>query len=308
MKKLLLALMFWATTASAQDFKIPSKSWAHEHALAVRVNPLGLMLFSRLGHKWRLSSSDSMLFENTYLELGPSVAASPAWARGGVTLTVQPINLFRFRLKSEAIGLFGTFGSTQSWENGLQANNQGWSDSVLNAREDTVGDNYATYGLRSSAEGLLQAKVGPVAVRSTFQTVHQVLQLRDGDQLVYDQVLDVLIPNNGFALNNDADLLGLIQDGRFVAGVRHTWTHTPAAHDGDTPAYTQQRVGPMFMWSILDDASKAHGQVQLITMAQWWLQHANRTGQDVPQGIPYFVLAVKTSGFGLPWKRAQPVE
>lgn len=291
-----------AANADVDAPTIPTFSWHQDSAVAARLNPLGLQLFARVGARWRLTDSTSRLMKDTFFSIGPTVTATPAFAQGGLSLMIQPINLFRFQVKVEAVGMFGVgaFDSTRSWADNTTAV---WSDTAMAAQQDfkdVGGGAYASYGIRSTAEGRFQMKLGPIAARSTFQAVHQMVDLREGDTVFYDTILDILVPGHGFVFANDADLLGLIGD-NFILGARHTWTHSPKDEAG-TPL-TTQRVGPLLIGKFVNKPDQPFGVVQGVLMAQWWVQHPYRTGQDVSQAFPYITLAVTTSGW---WRKSKP--
>ena len=69
---------------------------------------------------------------------------------------------------------------------------------------------------------MLQAKAGPVAVRSTFQATRYSIGLEGSEAYFYDQFWDRLAPNNAFMFLNDADVMGVFEHAR--VGARWTWT------------------------------------------------------------------------------------
>src|SRR5690606_14192751 len=97
---------------------------------------------------------------------------------------------------------FGTFSYARSFDS-AQVD---YNDDFL---EDTRDLDYATLGQRAIVSGLFQFGIGGVAFRDNAMATYMNLDLHDGDQVFYDPTLDVLIPNAGWVLTNDADLLVL---------------------------------------------------------------------------------------------------
>ncbi|HZO11789.1 MAG TPA: hypothetical protein VFB62_00970, partial [Polyangiaceae bacterium] len=111
--------------------------------------------------------------------------------------------------------------------------------------------------------------------------------------------LDIMVDDGNWALTNDADLIFFTDFGLKIAA-RYTLTHAfyseglkPGAEE-NTPTH---RVGPAFVQTIYTDREGARwNEVSIVLLAQWWVKHRYRTGENVHQGIPYALLALVQRG------------
>ncbi len=274
----------------------PAQSISYTSLLGARVNPLGLIEVFELSYRLRLYDSDSALFKNNFVSFGIRPAFTPAWGRASAIVRVQPLSILQLWAAYGGGGHFGTFGLMQSFPTAdAEA-----SDTVLDELE-AAGTNYAASGTQTELGVLLQAKVGPIAARSSARFLRPDHNLRDGDNAFYDIVYDMVIPNRAWAVNKDTDVLWVSNFG-FVAGVRWTFTHvftrdrdfsTPGTDDPNSPIH---RLGPLFAYSFFDDPGAAFNKPTILAVINWHLKHRYRTGQDVSQAVPYFVLGFRFSG------------
>ncbi len=281
----------------------PSERLASEHTVVARVNPFGLIYFSRLSYRVRLFDSDSPLTKDNYFGIGIAPSASPAFARAGFLLEVQPLSILQLWATYEAVGYFGSFQFFQSFP-GVSSNH---SDTRLDELRDLEdGDpakRYSTFGTQLNLGAKLQAKVGPVAARNLTRFARGSYDLREGDRTYYDVLFDVLAPNDGWYVVNDLDLLFVTPFGLTV-GARYTMTHAfyedrhfAEGEDRTNPNTPHHRIGPFFAYTFWDDngASKFDRPTVLL-IVNWWLEHRYRTGQDVSQAFPYAVLGFSVAG------------
>ena len=56
------------------------------------------------------------------------------------------------------------------------------------------------------------------------------------------------------------------------------------------------RLGPLFTYRFNEDTSGPFQQPTAILAVNWWLRHRYRTGQRVPQAVPYVMAAFSFSG------------
>lgn len=301
-----LACLAWMTmTAVAQDrgaraddaafpddeevyTPAPRDRLHYTNATFARVNPLGFVDLYRLGWQRRLSKADHVLLHDTYTFVSGEVMATPAYTRVGVFAEAQVLAILRVYASYSGVGYYGSFSQVQSWP----TKDVRWSDQTL----DADGDNaYATLGSVVTAGGTLRAAVGPVAVRSTVALSSYNLDLEDGDVAFYDQYWDRLAPDNGWMVLNDADVLLVFEKARI--GARHTFTDELGNDTDFDSALATHRVGPLFAWQFADKkAGERFNQPTLFALAQWWLQHPYRAGQEQPQGLPLIAVGFAFNG------------
>ncbi len=283
----------------------PRHRWIYSNFSAARVNPLGLVNEFTTGYRLQLIDKDSALFRDSFLAAQLHTYITPAYGRIGPKIDIQPLALLNLSATYDYTGYFGSFGLFQSFGSATEE----WSDSELARRDDSGDpsiDNYSTSGHHVTLSMLLQAKVKRIAVRDNLKFYYASYNLREGDRVYYHQTIDLPMPNNGWALTNDADVLYLFDFG-LTLGVRYTLTHAFYREDHFFPNETvsrpngpTHRVGPAMLYTFFDRPDKRFNKPTLIVLFQWWAKHRFRTGQDVSAGVPYFVLGFRFQGDLLP--------
>ena len=273
----------------------PNQLW-HQSTTVGRINPLGFISLYQLVYRRRLYQTDSIFFRDNYAGIGFIGAASPAFGRGGLQVQVQPVPFFRFWASYELVGYFGTFDVLQSAPSYTRA----WSDSDLD-RGANMGGDYGALGTQLTLSGTLQAKVGPGAVRSVLRATRGDYDLRDGDQVYYDIVFDMLVADEGWLLTNDFDALYLHAD-RWTAGIRWTWTRSffPERTYRDVratqPTLVTNRVGPLLAYTFFKEYKARFNGPTVLLLLNWWVRHPHRTGEDVHQAVPFVMLGFSFQG------------
>lgn len=266
----------------------PRDRLVYTNATYARVNPLGMVDLMRIGWQRRLSTRDHLLLHDTYSLVSAEVMATPAYTRLGLYAEAQVLAILRGFASYSLVGYYGNFNQVLSWP-GPEPR---YSDSVLDAEGARAR---ATLGSVFTAGGTLQAAVGPVAVRSTLSLTRFDLDLPEGDTYFYDQFYDRLAPNRGWMALNDADVLVLLPKARI--GLRHTFTDELGPNSGTDSGMATHRVGPLFAWQFHDRGPGARfDQPTFFALAQWWLQHPYRTGEEQPQGLPLIALGFAFRG------------
>ncbi len=280
--------------------KMPATSVIYKNLTVIRLNPLGLQ--NRFGLFWRkrLSDSDSLLRKNTYMMAGATAMVTPSLQRFGARVEVQPLAILQLFAGADLTWFLGNFDYMTSYKS-ADAN---YSDTDLKAASE-AGQNYGAMGLRLTFGGILQGKVGPIAIRSNTRVHYYRMDTRDDDPLWFDIFDDILSPSRGFTFVQNNDVLFV--RGRLVAGIRHTWSRsllgdladTPAVKALDTPRDSTHRVGPFIAYRLNDQdpyVTSMFRRPTLVVLTQWWVQHPYRTGQDVSQAFPWTVVAFAFGG------------
>jgi hypothetical protein len=276
-----------------------------------RFNPVGLITDNVIGMRLRMFPPDDLLFKDTFVGIAFTPQASPAFARAGVLVEVQPITPIRVWAAYDVAGYFGFFDLFQSFP----SPNADFSETALSARgelgEDDPLRNYATYGTQLTIGLDLQVKLGPVAARNLTRVVRGDYRLRTGDRVYYDLTYDVLAPNRGAFVNNDTDLLW-VSDFGLIAGLRANATaplYGPVHFDEKEGAGSlfadngpTLRGGPIVVYTFFDGEGGWVSKPSVIATVQWYAAHRWRTGADVNQLVPYALLGFAMSGDLLPWR------
>ncbi len=275
--------------------------------VAARVNPIGLFGEVRAGFRLRLFNSPTrhILLRNTYVALGASVVASPAFVRPGVALEVQPLAILNLQVLYEPIvQWFGSFGNVQTYPD---ASHAGIGAGVLSS--GNVPDNaQAARGWQLTLQGTLQARIGQtLAVRNTFRAVRSTYDAdtlsssHRADRVYYDPFYDVVSPLDGWVFTNDLDVLASLTDLGTNIGLRYTAV-LPQLGDAAGPdvVAATHRLGPVITYTFKERRHAAFNAPTVFLLAQWWIRHPWRTGGDAPEAIsqwmPMVVLGLSFRG------------
>jgi hypothetical protein len=306
---LIVLLAGGARAQTLQDGPPPQHRLVYRNSVFLRVNPLGLIDEARISYRARLFRSESPALRDNFVGVGLAPGASPAFGRLGVLVEVQPLTLLQLWGIWERVQYFGGFNFLQSFQSARSE----FGDALLAERAQLPPGNpernYATGGSQLTLGANFQLKVGPVVGRSQMRLVRPDLVLRDGDRVFYDIVYDVLAPNRGWFLTNDADLL-FQGGGPLTVGLR--WTVTQAfygpEHFGPGEAREDlngpmHRAGPVLAYTFFQQDGAAFNSPTLLVTANWWLRHRYRSGQQVSAWMPMVAAGLSFTGDLLPVKQ-----
>jgi hypothetical protein len=257
--------------------------------LAIRYNPLGLVGRLRAGYRHRLFASDNVLLSDAWFEAGADLTIAPTYVAVGPRLEIKPLAILVFGITYEFIGYFGVLNALMPFSS---AQADYWEDTLDDLGK--AGRSYGTYGSRLLLDATLQGKVGPIVIRSALRATSLNMDMRAGDTMFYDATNDLLLPDGGWGITNDLDVLGLV--GKTILGARYSYAD--ALHGtggpGDLPTH---RVGPAVAYVFHDNGLQAKvNKPTLLLLAQWHLTHPWRAGQRQHQGIPLIALALQWEG------------
>jgi len=292
-RRLLLAcvLVFSGPALAEDEETAPDNRVTLDSLFALRSNPAGSAESLYLSYRRKLSNSDHVLLQDTFASVGPTVSLTPGFATTGVQAKVQPLAVLAFRGAYEFYGSFGTAGQIRQFE----SLDEDYSDPALKAR----GPGTKRIGGILSLEGLVQAKLGPVAVRNTFVGRHFNIRSDDAQVAFYDQTTDLLAPTLGWVWTDDVDLLALLPRG-LTAGAR--WTTAQALHGTTGQASeTISRVGPLVALTFFQRPGAAFNVPTVLLISQWNVKHPYRAGEVSSAALPTLTLGFAFSGDLIPW-------
>ncbi|MDB4928349.1 MAG: hypothetical protein JWM10_833 [Myxococcaceae bacterium] len=279
------------------------------NSTVIRLNPLGLFDDLRVGYRHRIFDrpANPILLRNTYWGVAGSLAASPGFVRGGAAVEFAPLAMLNFSAAFERVQWFGTFNFVQSYASA----NEGFSDAAIRerARVDPASAE-AAGGWMLTLQGIVQAKVGDLAIRNTTRGVWNSLSLRQDRPVFYDSFYDVMSPDGGWVVTDDLDLIyqntemGFNVGARFTAVVplyeQRSWGQDgialPGAGADNGPTL---RVGPLVSYTFREGRHSFFNAPTVFVLAQWWLTHRYRTGgcdECIPQGLPMIVVGFAFRG------------
>jgi hypothetical protein len=265
----------------------------YSNMVAARLNPLGLQEQLSVGYRYRLFASDSPLLASSHVAALFEPRLTPTDGTLGAALEIEPLALLRLRLVYRYVNYFGSFGSMQQFSDAASD----YGDSGR-SRRAKAGETTAKSGSQVAIDALLQAAVGPFAIRNQLVAERYAYRLDGGAAAFYDPTYDMLVPGHGWLFNDNVD--ALVRQGGVVAGVRYTITHarpdwpaSSAAGTGNTPI---QRVGPLFAYTFFKEPGSRFDEPTLLLVMNWWLRHRFRTGEDVSQAMPFVILGFACKG------------
>lgn len=270
-----------------------------------RYNPLGLGTDFTLELRQRLYSSSALPLQDNFLSLGLGAGVTPATASAGVTLSLQPLTLVTLFASATLITFFGDFGNLQSFP----SPRADWSDQ---ARDDLsslpAGDprrNYAATATTLAFGATLRGQLGPIAFFEQIVFTRSQATLRAGDRVYYDPIQAALVPNRGFLLSDELDVVFLA--GPLAAGVQWSALHPyfGARHFAPGEPLTaddsQMRAGPVVAYRFFKEDGRHFNEPTVFLLVNWWLQDRYRTGAQISQIVPFL-----TFGFGF-WGDLLPI-
>jgi hypothetical protein len=281
--------------APVAEHAAPDHGLRYRSLSVIRLNPLGSREEAQVDYWYRLYDSDAKALENNYIGLGVVPLISPAHGGIGPILEFQPASVAKFWAKYQYYRYFGGFDLFQSFPTA----EAGYGDDDIKAGGE-AGENYGVSGTQLTLGGLLQIKIGPIAIRSALQAVRSDFDLNDGDTVFYDSTYDLLAPNGGWFYSNDADVLW-VSDFGLVLGIRDTFTFTSytdkqlgGKEDRNKPNH---RLGPVIAYTFFDNPDPcAFDKPTAVLIASWYLNHSHRAGQDTNRAIPYVIMGFAFSG------------
>jgi hypothetical protein len=275
----------------------PQHRLVHRNTLALRYNPLGLIYDGRFMYRLRLYESPSLALRDNFVGVGVAPTLSPACLRIGPYLEVNPLTLLNLWATVQFVQYFGTFDLAQGYP-GAQSN---YSDTTIKAN---TANRFAAKGWEATVGATLQLKLGPVVVRSMARLIYGSLNLKPGDRVYYDQLYDVLSPNQGFTFSNDLDVLYQGLSNKLIAGARYTATAPfyDASRHLDPTAASQQvdnsmhRVGPLIGYTFRIQDGATFNTPTVFVLVQWWLKSRYRAGTETSAALPLLGLGFQTTG------------
>lgn len=277
----------------------PKHRISYMSTLVLRVNPLGLEERLSFMYHRRLFARTGKLFADNFIGLGLTPTFSPSITRLGATLQLVPLAILSLRAGYYFIGYYGSHGFKA---HPFSSPNADYGPEVIGARADAK-QGLTTYGGQAELAALFQLKFGPVALRNEATFFHYNVRLPAGSDVFYDLRTDMLAPGRGWLLSNESDLLYINTKIRLTAGVRATYVHAfyPDAlfepgEMGARNANDSARLGPLIAYTFRDRPERRFMKPTLFLLAQWWVKHRFRTGQDVSQALPMLVLGFSFTG------------
>lgn len=295
-----LASLFSSVRVSAQEVRPqPEVSLFYQSLTAARANPLGLVSLLDMTLRLRLFESDSAVLAQNFAGIGITGGLSPAFGRAGVLAEIQPLTIVRVFASYEVVGYFSSFNLFASFPSALSE----FSDTAIRERPGAGLPGYVTHGGWLTLGAVVQARVGPIAARNQARAVHASFQMRDGDRVFYDQLTDMLVPNDGWILTNELDVVGMFDIGLNI-GARWSYghafyesRHVASGEDPNAiPDNDLHRLGLIATYTFEDNEGARFDRPTLVLILQWHLQHRYRTGADVHVGAPYAALAFQFVG------------
>ncbi len=264
--------------------------------LVGRVNPLGVKDDLALNLRTRLLHDDRPILKDAYAGWNLLLSIKPTAVQLGFGADLQPLSILKLSASVEWVRYFTAFDNLLSFESPRAAHSDGDRESLGES-----GENYATSAVYISLGVLLQAKLGPVAVRNDLKATWVEAALEPGDGVFYEIEWDMVVEDGGWVLVDNADVVYMADFG-LLAGVRYSLSHAvysrkaflPGGPTGN-PNTPIHRLGPVLGYTFKVKNDRVQ-KPTILLVAGWYLKHRYRAGQDVSQALPCIVLAFSISG------------
>ncbi|MBI5507947.1 MAG: hypothetical protein HY903_04230 [Deltaproteobacteria bacterium] len=272
----------------------PQNRLMYETRDVARLNPKGLQIELIGSYRRRLSDSDALLWRDTFVDVGAILGVTPAFGKAGAVVRVRPLAVLELGAQYEWLTYFGTFGFFQSFPSAAGD----FSDPELARRSKDDKLSYKTSGTQLTLSGLLQAKLGKIAVRNNARFYRFDMKTHSDDPAFYDMIIDLLVPNHGWAMTNDLDVVYMSDTG-LTAGIRYTASRAlyRGAADRKTDAgAATHRAGPLAAYTFFDEPGGRFNKPSVFVASAWWLAHPYRAGKVSSQAFPCLVLGFAAQG------------
>ncbi len=261
-----------------------------------RYNPIGFETQIRFGWQHKLyDADDSPAKRDNFLFAGTYTRLNPASVRVAGMVEFQPLSLLNLRFTAEYLHYFGNFSFIQSRPSAYDS----LSDADMKANKSGPEGNYSGGGFHASFEPLLQAKVGPIAVRSRAFLGWFDMNLQRGDRVWYEATLDTAIPAKGLMFANDLDVLYGFDLGRGKLNVGARYTAVAPLYTAEQVLPSQSvdglnnahhRLGLLAAYTFYDEGYTHFNKPSVILISSWYLSHRYRAGQEVSRALPYVIV------------------
>lgn len=275
----------------------PLHRLTYDSMLAIRINPLGIEERLNLFFRRRLSSDPSPLWRESSVSLGLTPTLTPSIIRLGPTFEFRPLTILSLSASGYFQGWLKTFDNLQSYPTPTAEH----SDDARKAGGD-LGLDYATTGVELQLRAQVLAKAGPIVLRGDVNFHRSSVDLRDGDRVYYDPRSDLLLANGGWWMVADADLVWMTDFG-LIAGARFNVSNAFLSSDDfvpgeptDDPNGAVTRVGPILAYTFFDEPGAVFNKPTAILIANWYLSHRYRTGEESSSALPYIAAAFRFEG------------
>ena len=281
-----------------QERLAPRHRIVYSNTVIARFNPLGVEERPSFMYHRRLTRRTGKLFDDTRFGIGLTPTFAPSIIRLGGVMELVPLAILHLKAGYYFISYFG---SQEFKAHAFDSPNDDFSHETIKARSEAK-QGISTYGGQAELSALLQVKFGPIALRNELTFFNNRIKLPGANDVYYDLRHDIMAPARGWFLGNDADLLYINPKLRLTAGVRGTYFHMfypdSVYEPGDVKSTNNDhaRVGPVLAYSFKDRPKRRFMRPTIYLVAQWWVKHRYRTGQEVHQGIPLVVLGFSFTG------------
>ena len=276
----------------------PRHRLIYSNVLVARFNPLGVEDRLAFMYHRRLTKRTGKLWDDTHFGVGLTPSFAPSIIRLGGTAELVPLAILHLKASYYMISYFG---SQEFKAHAFDSPNDDFSHETIKHRSEAK-QGLSTYGGQAELSALLQAKFGPIVVRNELTFFHNLIKLPNGSDVFYDLRHDIMAPARGWFLGNDSDLLYINQKRHFTLGVRATYFHMfypdSVYEPGDVKSNNNDhaRIGPLFAYTFKDRPQKRFMRPTLYVLAQWWVKHRYRAGQEISQGFPMLVIGFSFNG------------
>lgn len=239
------------------------------------LNPLGLIVDSRLMYSVPLSQDTGILFRTTKFEAGVINEWSPGDELAGIAVNYEPIAVFNCRFRA---GFYGNYKLLGFGYRQIDNEESSWHDTSIADRHQST-----RYGFRVSAEPTLKAKFSSFIFADNL-SINRIDILHE-DGYFYDLRTSLPHATHDFNLTNDILLLHELSNS-FMYGVNHQVVKV------DNTAIRQQKLGAI---AIVSGSSVKYRSYFALLTAGIYLEHPFRENSPYIAALCGFEMSLPPS-------------
>lgn len=246
----------------------------YKNTVVLKGNPNSLLTIPSINY--RLNFSDTKVG----ISIRPLISITQF--RPGVDLEISPIPYIKLLAGYERAFYFkGLFSYATAGAD--------WSDS---SRSRSTG--LSTTGNFLNAALHLKLPIDKFIFRNRFKLTYATFEIEGNDEIIYDEILDIPLPIEGFSYTNETDAL-YVAGPKWVFGLRYTTSKAFIDLPKD-PNGATHRIGPLISHVFYAKHGDLVDSISGFVLLNWYIKHRFRDGSDVSRLLPYSAIGFSITG------------
>ncbi len=246
----------------------------YKNTVVLKGNPSTLLTIPSIDYRLHFSKA------KVGLSVRPLVSITQF--RPGVDLVIAPVPYVTLLAGYERAYYFKSLFS-------FRTPSADWSDS---SRSRSTG--LSTTGDFLNASLHIEIPIDKFVFRNRFKLTYATFDIEGTDEVVYDELLDIPLPIEGFSYTNETDVL-YVSSPKWVFGLRYT-TSKAFVDLPEDPNGATHRVGPLVSHIFYANQDGLVDSISGFILLNWYINHRFRTGKEVSPLLPYSAIGFSITG------------